>query len=116
MYDVGKAIRIVRLAKGLRLNLVAKSAKVSAAFLSLVESSERQPSLEVLRRVADALNVPPEALVILSMSPSETLHSTDEATERLADAVREMIAAEDAFRRRLEGDSKSRAGRKIHTR
>ena len=102
MLEVGKAIRMLRTAKELRLGKLAKSAEVSVAFLSLVESGARQPSLDVLRRLANALGVPPEALVLLAVSPSGSLRSTDDATRRLAESLRKMQDAENALRAKLE--------------
>jgi transcriptional regulator with XRE-family HTH domain len=35
------------------------------SFLSLLESGDRQPSLDVLRRIAQAVGLQPEALILM---------------------------------------------------
>ena len=108
MYDVGRAIRIVRTAKGLRLGALAKSAKISAPFLCLIESSERQPSLDVIRRIADALRLPSELLILMGVSRNATLRTTDSRTEALASALRKLMEAEEALCDRLKKESPAR--------
>lgn len=108
MYDVGKAIRIVRTAKGLRLGKLAKSAKISAPFLSLIESSERQPSLDVIGRIADALSLPSELLILMAVSRDGTLRTTDSRTDALASALRKLMQAEQALCDRLKKESSRR--------
>lgn len=111
MLDVGKAIRILRAAKDMRLGQLAKSASVSTAYLSLVENGERRPSLDVLQRVADALGIPPEALVILAVSPTGSLHSSDRATQRLTASLRKMEDAENSLRQKLEREFPNRGSK-----
>jgi len=67
----------------------------------LVESAQRQPSLTVLRRIANALQVPSEVLVLLGASSSSTLRSDDERVERVVRSVEKLVSAEETLRRRL---------------
>ena len=102
MLELGKAIQIVRQAKRVRLGDLAKSAKVSIAFLSLIEASKRQPSLDALRRIAAALDVPPEALIILAQPTNGTLVSNTGDATGVADAIRKLVVAEDSLRESLD--------------
>ena len=91
--QLGKTIRILRHAKSLKVTDVAKSSGVSVPYLSLVENGNRQPSLEVMRRIADTLGVPSEALVVMGMG-GESLKSSDKRTVALTDAVGRLIEME----------------------
>ena len=54
----GQVVKILRTASGLKQKDLAKKVKVRAHYLSLVESDKREPSLKVVRSIAEALNVP----------------------------------------------------------
>ncbi|MBI4716829.1 MAG: helix-turn-helix transcriptional regulator [Planctomycetes bacterium] len=102
--DIGRAIRIVRQAKRLKANDLARKADVSVAFLSLVEGGDRQPSLTVLRRIALALGVPPEVLILLSQPTNGTLRNSSPNGHKLTQAIRKLVEAEETLRDRLLKD------------
>jgi len=57
-------IKKLREAKGLTQEQVAKQAKVTKNYITMLERGARKsPSLPVLRRIAKALGVPPSALL-----------------------------------------------------
>ncbi len=103
---LGKTIRILRQAKSLKVTDVAKSSDVSVPYLSLVENGERQPSLEVIQRIADTLGVPSEALIVMGMG-SDSLKSNDRRTTALTDMVGKLIDIEDKLTTLLGKESKS---------
>lgn len=59
---LAQAVRAHRESRGLSLGSLAEKAGISKASLSKIEAGQGNPSLEVLRRIADALNVPTGAL------------------------------------------------------
>ena len=101
MLLLGKAIKLVRTAQGLSLGEVAKQAKVGIPFLSLLEGGDRQPSLDTLRRIADALHIPSEALVLLAQSHDGRLNSNDAVVTDFAESVRRLADAEESLRVKL---------------
>lgn len=116
---LGKTIRIIRQAKGLKLNDLAIASKVSTPFLSLVESGQREPSLDVLRRVAKALAVPSEALVLMGLDNRNTLESGDASTNELARAIDNLIEVEAKLGRLLDTEdpgATSRPSARTHRR
>lgn len=115
MIEIGKAIRILRTARGLRLNQLARAASISVPFLSLVENGARQPSLDVVRRVARALRVPSELLVLLGVVPSGRLLASDDAVNDLASSLRKLAEAENALRAKLEKEDARNAAEKTDT-
>jgi len=61
--DVGYRIRETRTAQGLSLEQLARLTGISAPALSLIETGKRDPRLTTLKRIADALRVPPATLI-----------------------------------------------------
>ena len=55
---LGNAIKIIRTARGVSQRDLARKLKMSANYLSLVESNKREPSLSFLGKLAKALKVP----------------------------------------------------------
>lgn len=105
MTKLGAAIRILREAKGLRQSDLAKKAKLSAPYLSLIEGGEREASIEALRRIAEGLGVPPEVLLIVSQPSGWSLESRDEQANVLARSVKTISAAEEKLRQHLKSMS-----------
>lgn len=101
MTELGAAIRIIREAKGLRQSELAKRAKLSAPYLSLVEGGERDASIEALRRIADGLEIPPEVLLLVSQPPTGSLESRDEHAKTLAQSIQKISRAEERLRQHL---------------
>lgn len=80
----------------------ARNCGISVSYLSLVESSSRQPSIDILRRLADVLGAPPEALVLCAMGSKSKLTANGDAVHRIAETVQELVAIEDKLRSLLE--------------
>ena len=102
MTELGAAIRIIREAKGLRQSELAKRAGLSAPYLSLIESGDREASIDALRRIAQALEIPPEVLLIASQPAEGSLESRDERANLLVESVGRIKEAERKLRRHLE--------------
>lgn len=102
MLDLGNAIRIVRTAQQKTVREVAKKAGIGSPFLSLLERGKRQPSLETLRRIADALSVPSEALILLAVPTTGHLRTDNAVVSGLADALRRVVEAEAALKKKLK--------------
>jgi transcriptional regulator with XRE-family HTH domain len=101
MLELGTAIRITRQAKGMRLASLAKASGLSSPFLSLLENGKKGASLGVVRRIASALDVPVEALILLAEPLSGSLRSSDKRANELARLIRGMADAEIELGRRL---------------
>ena len=98
---IGLAIRIVRQTNRVKLRELAELAELSVPYLSLIEGGKREPSLGSLRRIAEALNVPADVLVVLGMAGEGSSLSADERVHRLALAVEQLVDAESSLRREL---------------
>jgi transcriptional regulator with XRE-family HTH domain len=63
MSELGRTIRVLRATRDLTQRDVADAAGLSAAFISQVESGQKQPSIATLERIADALGTSVASLV-----------------------------------------------------
>lgn len=60
---VGKAIRLVRVVKDMPQLELAMAVKISPSYLSLIEKGRREPTIKLLRKIAQALFVRPGVLL-----------------------------------------------------
>jgi transcriptional regulator with XRE-family HTH domain len=56
-YLLGKRIQQLRIKRGMTQERLAEAAKVSMTFLSVIENGKDAPSLKLLYRIAQALDV-----------------------------------------------------------
>ena len=95
---IGKAIKIIREAKGKSLGVLASQAKVSVPYLSLVEANKRNPSLEVIQRIALALEIPPDVFLLIGTGANSSLKSSDSMASRLMAIFNQM----EVFERKIQ--------------
>jgi transcriptional regulator with XRE-family HTH domain len=65
---IGGAIKRLRRAAGLTQRELARRLEVDATYLSHLEADRREPSLQLLRKLASQLNVPPGLLIAILMA------------------------------------------------
>ncbi|SRR5712692_5756156 len=82
---LGKAIRVVRTAAGLRQRTVARRLGVSPNYISLIEGGKREPSISLLNRLAHILGVPVGVFFLWQEMDKEAIESG-----RL-DRIRELL-------------------------
>lgn len=58
----GSAIRAIREAVGIKHGDLARTAGISAGYLSNIEAGRKQPAVDVLRAIATRLGVPLDAI------------------------------------------------------
>jgi transcriptional regulator with XRE-family HTH domain len=96
--NIGKAIRILRLANGMKLGELANRSDITAGFLSQIESGDKEPSLTVVRALAKELKIPMDLLIEVSKPGEGTLTSTDEKSSRLGALLNKMNDAEEQLK------------------
>lgn len=88
---IGKALKLCRSARDLSLEIVAERAGISTSYLSRLENDKREPTLAMIGKVADALDVPVPVVVFLAAEPGE-LKGMDKKTEqRFAQLALDLI-------------------------
>lgn len=86
--DYGKSFRIIRAAFGLRQSELAARMRISASQLSLIEAGKRQPSLRVVKALADAVGIPTTLIMLLASSADEVETRSD---AHIADLSRALL-------------------------
>ena|SRR5437016_10643735 len=92
--NYGRAIRIVRTARGLSQAQLADRLSVGTSHVSLLEAEKRQPSVQVLDEVSTTLNVPPHLLTLLAseLADIDNPESAEEIS-RLAHALLRVLVS-----------------------
>jgi transcriptional regulator with XRE-family HTH domain len=84
--NFGRAIRLCRAAFNLSQAELAERAGVTASYLSLLESGQRQPSVGTIKKLCKALGVPVDLLMLLAAGREE---GTD--MQRLSEALLKLL-------------------------
>lgn len=84
----GKYLRSQRQLLGLTLRELSEITKISNPYLSQIERGLHQPSIKVIKSLADALNLSAETMLAQAagLDDDETPHTTDTETAIRADA------------------------------
>jgi transcriptional regulator with XRE-family HTH domain len=69
--DLGKAIKNFRKKKGWNQKKLSYMAKISQGYLSTIEKGKKQPSMDKLERIAEALKIPAPFLVFYSIEEAD---------------------------------------------
>jgi transcriptional regulator with XRE-family HTH domain len=87
--QLGEYIRMQRQLADLSLRRLAEMTSVSNAYLSQIERGLHQPSLRVIRSIADALNLSADVLLAQAgLVESRTTPSAADATRSTEEAIR----------------------------
>ncbi|MEK3881748.1 helix-turn-helix transcriptional regulator [Paenibacillus sp. PL2-23] len=85
---VGENIRILRKAKGLSQEQLALRSDINASYMGQIERGDKNPTIDVLGKVAAALNTPLEELVNLrDLSPVDDKAKDDGEATRYAEKI-----------------------------
>ena len=91
--NLGKILKRLRGLKGLNQNEVAKSVGVDPAYISMLESGKRDPSMKVLEGIAGKLECPVSVIMYLAET-SETHEKCPEAMkEQASQILLEMVSS-----------------------
>jgi transcriptional regulator with XRE-family HTH domain len=61
---IGNKIKTIRLLKGIKQKELADKIGKTAGFLSLIESNERDLTINTLKKIANALKIPTQVLLM----------------------------------------------------
>ncbi len=91
---LGSTIRRLRLASGLSQTELARRVDVSPSFLSRIERDTREPTLSVLRRIAETLRAPFGILLAAALGDVTDDPNWQGAMGKLIEAVRVQLLTE----------------------
>lgn len=86
--NIGRAIRISRLGNSLSQQALAIRVGISASYLSLLESGRRDPSLALLRDLAEALGM---SLDLLMLTAIEYRHLGQSDSDNIAMLIERLV-------------------------
>jgi len=89
MRRVGRTVRALRLLRGLTQAELGEQCGVSQNHLSNVENGNREVSVALVARVARALRVPPNLIVVAAFEAGQDAGS--DSPESLASSMRELL-------------------------
>lgn len=67
----GNLLAEIRKHKGLKQNELAKKANINVGVLSEIENNRREISLKSLKKIAEALEIPYQLLLLYTLDPTE---------------------------------------------
>ena len=83
---LGNAIKLIRTAKGARQRELAEELNVSSNYISLIENDKREPSISLMKALAQKLNVPVGMFFLWQEAPLSDLKHKDQLQE-----IRELM-------------------------
>jgi XRE family transcriptional regulator, master regulator for biofilm formation len=90
---VGDRIKKIRLEKNLTINELAQLSQISKSYISSIERGlQKNPSIKILKKLAETLNVPLESIISLDINE---ITLDDEWIETLEVAIRHGLTKED---------------------
>lgn len=93
--NLGRAISLCRVQRGLTQVELAERAGLSVSYLSLLEQNKRRdPTLSKIQKLAEALRVPTGILFYLAADKTELSGIDGELAEKLAHAALTMLSNE----------------------
>jgi XRE family aerobic/anaerobic benzoate catabolism transcriptional regulator len=107
--QVGALVRSGRARRGITRRQLAEESGISERYLAQLEGGEGNPSIIVLKAIADALEVAVVELLPLSGARDRTLHRVIDLAARLP--AQELAEIADAIEQRLQGPINERAQR-----
>jgi len=89
--DIGQAIKTLRTKRRVTQKDLAERSGVSQGFLSLIEKGEREPDFELIEKIAGALKIPPQLVLLLACGRHSRGRRYARPLKRIASALDELL-------------------------
>ena len=89
--QIGKTIRLCRAKKGWTQAELSKRTNITVPHLSMMESGDRDPTMDSLKSLANAFDLPLNVFVFLASEPEELVGLSDELKEKLSRAALHLL-------------------------
>jgi transcriptional regulator with XRE-family HTH domain len=90
--NIGNAIKDLRKQKGLKQTDFADQCGLSQSYLSSIEKGRKEPTLSILKQIANALSIPMPVLVFFSLDHEDIAESKQEAFKMLEPSIKGLIS------------------------
>jgi len=89
--NYSKAIRVARSLADLSQGQLAERADIDRSYLSLIESGKRQPTIDTVEKLAQALKMPFHLLSLLGSEADDVQNANSEQIESLSLALTKLL-------------------------
>lgn len=94
--DIGKAIKQLRTQRGFNQTEFARKCGLSQSYLSSIEKNRKDPTLSILKQIADCLSIPTPVLVFFALDEEDIKEeSKKEVFKHMVPSIKGLI--NDAF-------------------
>jgi transcriptional regulator with XRE-family HTH domain len=93
--NYGKAIRITRALADISQQELARALGTDPSYISLLEANKREPSRELLEKLAVAFKVPLHLLVLMATEESDTGSGKEKRLSEIAETLANLLFTED---------------------
>jgi transcriptional regulator with XRE-family HTH domain len=97
--NYGKALRISRAIAGVKQSELARKAKVSHSYISLIEKGARRPSTKTIAKVCRGLHIPEPLFAILAAEKADIRDIGDEEFETLGLYLARFLTRDERVRK-----------------
>lgn len=96
---IGSIIKTERKKKGLIQNQLATQCNITTTYLSLIENDKKEPTISLLRTIAENLNLPLPILLFMSLDNEDIPESKKEFFNIVKPSIDSMLQnlIEDAY-------------------
>lgn len=92
--ELGANIRELRQEKGIDQEDFAERIGVTQPYLSQIENAHREPSVSLLRRISEELDISLAGLLLLSMNEEDVQADRREAFEEIRPHLKELLVGD----------------------
>lgn len=93
--NYAKAVRLLRATKDLTQKELAERAKIDPAYLSMIETGRRNPSRDMLERLAGAAEIPTSLLHLLASERDDLRNVSEKQAETLGKQLLELLVGDE---------------------
>jgi len=92
--NIGSVIKNLRLKRDVSQKELVRSLRITQGYLSLIESGDREPSFELIDKIAAALKIPPQLIFLLSCdNKSKNTKTFAKPLKQIATAIDDILSA-----------------------
>ena len=89
--QIGKTIRLCRNKKGWTQAELSKRTGITVPHLSMLENDVRDPSMDSMKALANAFDLPLNVLIFLASEPEDLVGLSEELKEKLSRAALSLL-------------------------
>lgn len=89
--DIGSTIKNLRKQKGFKQTEFAEKCGLSQSYLSSIEKGRKEPTLSILKQIANTLSIPTPVLVFFAIDQEDIDPSKKDAFKLLEPSIKALI-------------------------